>query len=90
VYARCNVYSPSGQSTGSCSLPQVTAFDAVTSDLIYAVNLGEIVSVSTGNVSWMSADSALQPDSAPPSIGAVAGTNVIFVSGSTVLAQGRS
>jgi hypothetical protein len=67
---------------------QVTAFDAVTSDLIYEVNLGEIVSVSTGNVSWMSADSALQPDSAPPSIGAVAGTNVIFVSGSTVLAQG--
>jgi hypothetical protein len=88
TYAGCNVYSPTGQSTGSCALPQVSAFDAVTSDLIYAVNLAEVLSISTGDVSWMSGDSPVPPGSGPASVGAVAGTHVIFMSGSNVLAQG--
>jgi Putative Ig domain len=57
VYAGCNVYSPSGQSTGPCALPEVTAFQTLTSGSIYAVYLGEILSVSTGTVSWTSGDS---------------------------------
>jgi hypothetical protein len=104
VYAGCNVYSPSGQSTGACALPQITAFTPVTSDTIYAPILGEIVSVSTGNVSWASGDlvsGALAPMlpgsqryigpqilGGPPVQSAVAGNRVIFVSGANVLAQG--
>jgi len=81
VYAGCTVYSPSGQSTGPCALPQVTAFQPVTSDTVYALNLAEILSVSTGSVSWASGDVASQ-------VGAVASSRAVFVSGAQVLAQG--
>jgi hypothetical protein len=95
LYRACNVYSPTGQSTGPCGLTsQVSAFQGITSDTIYAVNLAEILSVSTGNVAWMSGDSAT--DFQCPStgveltsgVGAVAGGRVVFVSGTKILAQG--
>lgn len=99
AYAGCNVYSPSGQNTGPCALPQVTAFQPVTADSIYAPILGEILSVSTGNVSWASGDlvSGSRPPMLPgspqntgvPSLpSAVAGHRVVFESGAKVLAQG--
>jgi len=100
-YAGCNVYSPSGSSTGPCALPQVRAFQALTSDSIYAANLGEILSVSTGTVSWTSGDlmSGVQepvlqggfsqdPTGGNTAPGAVAGNRVVFASGAYVLAQG--
>jgi hypothetical protein len=46
----------SGPSTGPCALPEVTAFQTLTSDSIYAVYLGEVLSVSAGTVSWTSGD----------------------------------
>lgn len=70
----------SGQSTSPCALPEVTAFQPIASDSIYAVYLAGILSVSTGNVLWTSGDSA--------SPGAVAGNDVVFMSGASVLAQG--
>jgi hypothetical protein len=85
-YESCAVYSPTGQITGPCALPSVTAFQTVTSDSIYAVNLAEILSVGTGSVSWMSGDPASL--SAGGSVGAVAGNRVVFLSGTKVLAQG--
>lgn len=96
AYAACSVYSPTGQSTGACSLPnEVTAFQGITSDTIYAVNLAEILSVSTGNVSWTSGDTASDTFACPCSaaertsaVGAVADNRVVFVSGTQVLAQG--
>lgn len=99
VYAGCNVYSPSGQSTGPCVLPQVTEFQSVTSDTLYAPILGEIVSVSTGAVSWASGDTVSgsrapmlpgfpQYTGGPPLPSALAGNRVVFESGAKVLAQG--
>lgn len=100
LYAGCNVYSPSGQNTGPCALPLIPGFQAVTSDSIYAPVLGEVLSISTGSVSWTSGDSVAgsRPPLLPGSIasytggvrvpGAVAGTRIIFVSGAKVLAQG--
>lgn len=99
VYAGCNVYSPSGQSTGPCALPQVTSFLPVTADTVYAPIVGEILSVSTGTVSWASGDlvsnsrppllpGSPQYSGGPPIPGAVAGHRVVFVSGAKVLAQG--
>lgn len=51
VYSGCSVDSPSGQSTGSCNLPEVRVFQTVTSDTIYSPNLAEILSVSSGDAS---------------------------------------
>lgn len=83
VYGGCSVVSPTGQSTGACALSQqVTAFQPVTSSSVYAINLGSILSVSTGAVSWTSGDSASL------TAGAVAGNRIVFVSGADVLAQG--
>jgi hypothetical protein len=49
--------------------------------------MNEMVSVSTGAVSWMSADPFQVVGGVAPVVSAVAGTRVIFVSGSSVLAQ---
>lgn len=99
LYAGCAVYSPSGQSTGPCALPEVGAFQPVTADSIYVVNLGQIRSISSGAVSWMSGDSPegiqqpifpgpVQFGGAHGGVAAVAGTRVVFESGAKVLAQG--
>lgn len=80
-YTGCGVYSAAGQKTGPCALPEVTAFQSLTADTIYAVNLAEIVSISTGDVNWTSADAI------SPSTGAIAGNHVVFVSGEQVIAQ---
>jgi hypothetical protein len=71
----------------------------VTADSIYVVNLGQVRTVSTGTVSWMSGDSAsgiqqpifpgpVQFGSARGGVAAVAGNRVVFQSGAKVLAQG--
>jgi hypothetical protein len=97
-YNGCAIYSPAGMSAGTCDLPQILSFQTVTSDTLYALNLNEIVSVSTGVVSWASGDAAsgesptsplLAPFSSanPAYADALAGNHVIFVSGSKVVAQ---
>jgi hypothetical protein len=97
-YNGCAIYSPAGMSAGTCDLPQILSFQTVTSDTLYALNLNEIVSVSTGVVSWASGDAAsgesptsplLAPSSSanPAYADALAGNHVIFVSGSKVVAQ---
>ena len=89
TYSGCNVYSAAGQSTGPCALPDVATnlylFQTVASDSIYAINLASILSVDTGNVTWMSGDPTVGPDL---TVGAVAGSHVILLSGTSVLAQG--
>lgn len=95
AYGACSVYSPTGQSTGPCTLTsEVAAFQGITSDTIYAINLAEVVSVSTGNVSWMSGDTSsgafqcgCTPGQRAGALGAVAGSRIVFVSGTKVLAQ---
>lgn len=73
IYAGCNLYSASGESTGPCALPEVTAFQTLTSDSIYAVYLGQILSVSTGAISWTSGDS-MSGTQQPVSQGSLSGS----------------
>ena len=68
------------------------SFQTVTSDTLYANNLNEIVSVSTGAVSWASGNAvAFAPNvlDAPTLafMDTLAGNHVVFVSGSQVVAQ---
>lgn len=91
-YAGCAIFGPTGMSAGSCYLPNVMSFQTVTAATVYALNLNAIVSVSTGTVSWMSGD-AVAPYSnylETPSLSfldTLAGSHVVFVSGSLVVAQ---
>jgi hypothetical protein len=92
-YNGCAIYGPTGMSAGTCNLPQLLSFQTVTSDTIYALNLNEIISVSTRAVSWASGNAASGESPTSPSLpnltyaDALAGNHVIFVSGSKVVAQ---
>jgi hypothetical protein len=91
-YIGCAIYGPTGMSAGSCVLPQVLSFQTVTSDTLYALNLNEIVSVSTGAVSWTSGDAVATSVNVLdlPTVAfmdTLAGKHVVFVSGSQVVAQ---
>jgi Putative Ig domain len=95
-YAGCSVYSVTGASSGTCAIPEVLAFQNVSSGTIYANNLNEILTVDTGAVAWASGN-ALSPsplgqafDSQPvsaPYLSALAGNYVVFVSSAYVVAQ---
>jgi hypothetical protein len=85
-------YGPTGMSAGTCDLPNVVSFQTVTSDALYALNLNEIVSVSTGAVSWASGDAVTSGYTPPNSIvlsffDTLAGNHVVFVSGAQVVVQ---
>jgi len=82
-YSGCAIFGPNGALTGgACALPlELQTFQPVTSDGIYATQFNEIFSVSTGAVTWASGNPEVG------NVGAVAGSNVIFVSGTDVLAQ---
>jgi hypothetical protein len=83
AYTGCTIYGPTGQSVGSCALGEVTQFQVVTSDAIYAVDWNAVLSVSTGAVTWASGN----PETGPYQNGALAGAHVVFGSGARVLAQ---
>jgi len=89
AYSGCTIYGSNGvASGGACALShEVAQFQAVGADTIYVPVMNEMVSVSTGAVSWMSADPFQVVGGVAPVVSAVAGTRVIFVSGSSVLAQ---
>ena len=84
TYTSCTIYGPNGTPTGgACALPSaVSQFQPVTTDTIYVPAANRVLSVSTGSVTWMSGDPAT---GSPAS--AVAGSQVIFVSGIGLLAQ---
>ena len=91
IYTGCTLYGPNGVATGSaCALPyEVLQFQPVTTDGIYVPGKNQILSVSTGGVTWMSGDPNL---SVPFSgnggpLGAIAGSYAIFVSGINLLVQ---
>ncbi len=89
-YTGCSIYSPSGTSVGNCSLPEVLSFQTVTSDTLYALNLNEIVSLSSGAASWASGDAVANnplDSSTLAFMDALAGNHVVFVSGAQVVAQ---
>jgi hypothetical protein len=88
TYAGCRIYGPDGSATGAaCPLPfEVSGFQSVTDDTIYVPSANSILTVSTGAVGWMSADPFARA-ATPSALGAVAGSHIIFVSGTDLLAQ---
>jgi len=96
-YAGCSVYSNTGVSAGACELPEVLSFQNAGAGTIYANNLNEILDVASGAVSWASGNALAYgfgviqvvpaEEPLPPYLGTLAGSHVVFVSGSYVLAQ---
>ena len=81
------LYSPLGVSLGNAPLPPLDTFDVVGSDSVYAPSAvyaksatNEIFSLTTGAVIWASGN-------ASTGVGAVSGSQVVFASGTYVLAQ---
>lgn len=85
-YTGCTIYGANGSpTTGACALPvEVAQFQPVQSDAVYDPTTNQIWSVSTGGVNWASGDPDVH-EQFP--IAAVAGSHVIFVSGTNVVAQ---
>jgi hypothetical protein len=92
-YTGCTIYDLSGKATGTCALPELLGFQTVDSDTLYALNLPELVSISTGAVSWQSGDPLrcilTQQEYAIPSCSAdaFAGSHVVLVSDSRLVVQ---
>jgi hypothetical protein len=84
VYTGCAIYGGDGAPTGAaCRIPyELSDFIPVASDAIYVATKNQILSVSGGTVTWMSGDP--QTDAW---VGAVAGSKVVFVSGTDLVAQ---
>ena len=86
------IYDATGTPTGAtCALPELLQFQPISSDLVYDPGSNEILSVSTGAISWASGDALVANQSAVYTYGAelaaIAGSNVVFLSGSSILAQ---
>lgn len=91
-YLGASLYSPTGTLLSSPPLPEVDILQPVMGDLIYAPGPNEILSVTSGQPVWASADmsagEALWPGTgAPAPLGALTSNEVVFQSGTLVLAQ---
>ncbi|MBS0418934.1 MAG: putative Ig domain-containing protein [Proteobacteria bacterium] len=76
------IFSPTGTKIADSPLPELAGLQPLAADSIYAQDLNEIISPTTGAVSWM----APLPNS---KLGAVAGSSVVFVSGTSLVALSR-
>jgi len=79
-YAASQIYNSSGSLQSSPKLPQLSSMQVVSATSIYAPQYNSIYSTASGAVNWTSG-------SASGSIGAVAGSEVVFTSGNYVLAE---
>jgi hypothetical protein len=85
-YTGCTICGTNGSPTGgACGLPaDLAQFQPVASDTIYVPTVNQVWSVSTGAVDWASGDPDVLLNSP---IAAVAGSHVVFISGTNVLVQ---
>jgi hypothetical protein len=83
VFAGAVIVSSTGTKLADSPLPELKSFQLLGADSIYAQEINEIVSPTTGTVSWASGDDA------STKLGASAGSHVVFVSGARVLALSR-
>jgi hypothetical protein len=79
-YKGASLYSPTGTLLSSPTLPAVYTLQALGGDLIYAPGPNEVLSVSSAQAVWASADPA-------SGLGALTNSDVVFVSGTLLLAQ---
>lgn len=82
IFNGATVYDPAGNFLAISPLPWVADFQGLTADSIYSAKLNSILSVTSGQATWISGNSSR-------GIGAVAGSNVVFASGAQVLALSR-
>jgi hypothetical protein len=82
-YASCTIYGADGSPTSAaCAVPrEVLQLQTVTADSIYVPITNQILSVSTGTINWTSGNPF------PHLPAALAGSRVVFVSGTDLLAQ---
>jgi hypothetical protein len=78
-YYECVIYDPAGLEVAAPSLPEINSFQTVTVDTVYSPEKNRIFSLSTGAVTWKGINST--------GVGAVAGSRVVFASGSRVLSE---
>ena len=79
-YTGSVIYGPLGNVLATSPVPEMYAFDVATPNTVYSPELNAIVSLTTGAPTWASANSARR-------MGAITNSQVIFASGSLVLAQ---
>lgn len=80
VYLGNIVYSSQGSALGTPALPEAIDFRVISADAVYSPAMNTIYSVTTSTPIWMSGNSST-------GIGAASSSEVIFTSGTRVLAQ---
>jgi hypothetical protein len=79
-YAGAGIYDPTGKLLVSAPVPELQSIQLLTGDTVYSPERNIILSLTQGQPSWASANTA-------SGTGAAAGSEVVFVSGTLVLAQ---
>jgi hypothetical protein len=96
VFQSVVTYDSLGNNQGASSLVDIVTAQPITTDKIYSPDRNAIMSLTTGAVSWMSTDSNAGLCFIPTEtfgvstsvcFGALSGSDVIFASGTSVLAQ---
>jgi hypothetical protein len=89
-YTGATIYDPSGNKLSSLVPPEMLSMLPVSATSVYSPALNAMISTSNGSVLWMSGDAINPTDTTlpfPQVVSAVAGSQVVFVSGSLVLTQ---
>jgi hypothetical protein len=81
------IYDPNGKVLATSPIPDIYTINVATSNSVYSSQLNEILSLTTGAPTWASGNARLTQGANGVSQGAIAGSQVIFTSGSLVLAQ---
>jgi hypothetical protein len=82
-YLGVTIYDASGNKVSAPTLPEIRMLQPVSATSVYSPQLNTIFSTTNGALLWTSGDSSL----GAYGLGAVAGSEVVFVSGNLVLAQ---
>jgi hypothetical protein len=80
TYSGCVIYDFSGTKLAAPPLPELKSLQIVSADSVYDQSSNAVYSITTGLPKWTSASSST-------GVGAVAGSNVVFASGSQVLVE---
>jgi hypothetical protein len=80
TYSGSTIYNSSGTKLSAPPLPELQSLQILSADSVYAPGSNAVYSTTTGMATWTSA-------SPSTGVGAVAGSNVVFASGSQVVVQ---
>jgi hypothetical protein len=80
MYNGSTIYSSSGAQLSAPSLPELQSLQVVSADSVYDPGSNAIYSTTTGMATWTSPSPSTE-------VGAIAGSSVVFASGSQVVVQ---